>query len=183
MKKATLLLAALAFALVMAMGVAPAWAYFTDTTMASGALDIEAGPTTTHFHEWYGTKTKHLQVENAEDAAAPVFVRAKAFGPESSDLELKWDIKGEGWTAADDGWYVYGTAVDPGKSTNELTVSLVFPKVKSETQPSGSVYGDNYNVIVVYESTPARYDDAGNPDPDWGDTLDSETEENNERGE
>ena len=35
------------------------------------------------------------------------------------------------------------------------------------TDPTG------FNVVVVYESTPVRYDEAGNPYADWSMTLDS----------
>ena len=171
MKKKTLLLAALAFALVLGMGIAPAWAYFTDTTYANGTLEIEAGPTPTHIKEWYGTRVKHLQFENDADASAPVFVRAKVFAE-----PLEWTAAGEGWSAADDGWFVYAEAIDPGASTEELTVEITFPRVKSETEPTGAVYGDTYNVDIVYESTLARYDEQGNPVPDWDNVLDSKAE-------
>ena len=154
---------ALAASLALGMGAAPAWAYFTDSHHADGGLPIKGQPDT-DIHEWYAEATKHVVITNDEEAGLPVFVRAKV------QTSLTFEAVGKGWSAKpdEDGWYYYDTVVDPGAETQDLTVKVTFPTVKSEEQPDGTaVYGDNYSVIVLYESTPAIYDENGNPVIDW----------------
>ena len=169
MKRKSLLLATVAAALVIAMGISPAWAYFTDTSTVQGALTINVKPST-DITEWYGARVKHVVVTNSEDATAPVFVRARAFAPE----KMTATVAGASWTGPDaQGWYEYSEIVEPGNATQELTVTLTFPPVKSETAPTGAVVGDNYNVVVVYESTPVQYRADGTPYADWSLKLNS----------
>ena len=79
---------------------------------------------------------------------------------------------------ADGDWYVYGEAVDPGKSTAPLDVTITFPtRKKADNDPSGYEIGDNFNVVVVYESTPAKYDKNNDPAPDWSLVYDTVSEE------
>lgn len=170
MKRRTAVLAALAVALVVCMGVTPALAYFTDSTEASGGLVIGA-KSTTHMNEEYADGVKHVTVENDAQSTVAVFVRARAYSTE------KVSVSGAGWTAQGD-WYVYGEAVAPGESTAPLDVSIAFPKRKAaDNDPSGYEIGDNFNVVVVYESTPATYDENNNPAPDWSLIYDTAVEE------
>ena len=148
-------------ALVMCMGVTPALAYFTDSTEASGGPVIGIQPTT-HIEEEYADGVKHVTVANDEKSTVAVFVRARAYSAETIT------VSGEGWTAEGD-WYVYGEAVNPGESTAPLDVKITFPE--------GYEIGDNFNVVVVYESTPAKYDENNNPAPDWSLIYDTVAEE------
>ena len=191
-KRTTTLLAGLAVALVLGMGIAPAWSYFTDSDTTNGGLPIHVTPTT-DIHEWYANQTKHVVISNAADATSPVYVRAGVF---SSKMLPVTNVSGDGWSAKDtgdwtyeigEGWYYYGTSatdltpVNPGEEASELQVKFEFPKVKSEEQPDGSVYGDNYNMIVVYEAVPVQYDTDGNPYADWDITA-NEASEHHEEG-
>ena len=172
MKRKTLLLASVAVALVMAMGIAPAWAYFTDSSTVTGAIKIGVTPST-DIHEEYLEGVKYVKVSNAQDASTAVFVRARVF---ASDI-LTTEVSGESWNGPDgDGWYVYDGAVEPGNETSSLDVAIKCPPMKSETAPTGAVVCDNYNVIVVYEAVPAQYEADGTPVYDWSFILDSGTE-------
>ena len=59
--------------------------------------------------------------------------------------------------------------------TNSMTLDDVIdmfgePKIMTDSLFGGKTctfYGDNYSVIVLYESTPAIYDENGNPVIDW----------------
>jgi len=163
MRRNAVILAVLAFALVLGMGIAPAWAYFTDSTMASGAIEIEtATQHKTHIHEWVKDGVKHVSIENDASSSTAVFVRARVF------TSLKYTTAGTNWSAADaDGWMTYSQAVEPGASTDSLDISITFPDAKQ---------GDNYNAVIVYQSTPAQSDSQGNPTPDWSQVLDEATE-------
>ena len=173
MKRKATILAALAIVLVLCMGIAPAWGYFTDTTMASGSLKIGVKPST-DIHETYGQGVKHVTISNDADATTAVFVRARVYS------SLEYAAAGTGWSGPDaEGWYTYADAVAPGGTTAALDVTITFPKV--ETDEDGKIkdseYGTNYNVVVVYESTPAQYDENGQPKPDWNLVLDTVVEE------
>ena len=166
MKRTPLVAAALAVALVFGASIAPASAYFTDTTQATGAIPIKVG-TTTEIQEWYADRTKHVTISNSEDSATPVWVRARVYSP------VPYSTVGQNWPAMPgaDGWFVYPEPIAPGAVTSDLEVTVTFPPVKSDAQPDGSVYGDNVNVIVVYESTPAYLVEGTQTyaQPDWQD--------------
>ena len=151
----------LALTLVLCTGVKPALAYFTDTASAAGSVPLNLGYTTT-IDESVKDLTKTLTIQNTGDTA--VYVRARAYV--GGEYELT--VAGDGWTAGDDGWYVFGSPVAPGQFANDLTVTV--SKV-----PAALADGDSFNVAVVYESTPVQYHEDGTPYADWTITLDTGT--------
>lgn len=183
-KRKTALLASVAVALVLGMGIAPAAAYFTDSSTTNGGLPISVEPST-DIHEWYKNGVKHVIISNDADADAPVFVRARVYASDVLDVSTA----GSGWTDDIGGWHYYGAsedslvALNPGDEASELTVSINFPKT---TNPDGSLegyeFGDNYNVIVVYESTPVLYQEDGTAYADWSFTLDNGVDSSNGEG-
>lgn len=166
MKHKRMPLVALAVTLALAAGVGPAWAYFTDSSAATGGVTINVKPST-EIEEKYGERVKHVVVTNSAQASVPVYVRARAY----SSVEVQ--ASGASWTPGADGWYLYGGIVEPGGKTDELQVRIEFPIAASDERPDGAVPGDNFNIVVVYESTPVRYDAQGNPYADWSYILDS----------
>ena len=156
--------AGLGVALVLSLGIGSAGAYFTDWTEANGGLPISVTPSTEPEEE-YGAREKKLVVRN--NGTAPVFVRARAYA--SCDVE----IAGEGWTADENGeWWNYDQQVPAKKggtpgATTALTMHVTFPEEAAES--------DEYNVIVVYESTPVQYQEDGTPYADWNFKLDAGT--------
>jgi hypothetical protein len=160
MKHKHLALAAVAAALIAAMSIAPAQAYFTDYHRANGMLRIKLEPTT-DIDEEYGERTKHVHIHNSAESDVDVYVRARVYS------SLPVDIAGTNWSGPnDEGWYEYSEIVPIGKDAEELTVTITFP--------DGATEGDNYNVIVVYESTPVQYKSDGTPYADWSYILDRE---------
>lgn len=180
-----ILLASLVVALVLGMGIAPAAAYFTDSSTTNGGLPISVKPGT-DIKEWYASSLKEIEISNDQDADAPVFVRARAYSTPEADVETN-----QYWFDGGDGWYYYGTSADaltplaPGESTSRadgkaLNVHINWPEIESEDEPDGAVFGDNFNVIVVYESTPVLYEGVGDEArayADWSFTLDNGTSE------
>ncbi|MBR3234013.1 MAG: hypothetical protein IKG11_00180 [Atopobiaceae bacterium] len=180
MKRKTMIAAALAAALVVGAGIGPAWSYFTSTSAASGSLPIKIEPTTTITEE-YGSGEKKVVIHNLDTSEIPVFVRVAVYS--SMDTE----VSGNGWSGADDGvasgkgWYYYNDPLEVGQDTSELSVKIPeFPITKSDTEPNGETDGANYAVIVVYESTPVKYDKSGKPYADWTLTLNSKSSEGGE---
>ena len=171
MKHISLPLASVAVALVIAMGIAPAWAYFTDSSTASGTLTLDSPKFVPDIKEWYGQRVKHVVITNSDEATMPIYVRVRVYVPQA----LTAKIAGTNWTGPVDEWYEYSEIVAPGGATGELTVELTFPPVQSPEAPKGAVVGDNYNVVVVYQATPVLYKSDGTPYADWSYTLDSGT--------
>ena len=174
MKRNKIVAAVLAVSLVIGANVAPAWAYFTDSHMADGGLPVSVSPST-DLNEWYAESVKHVVITNAREATSPVFVRAKI------QTSLTYVAEGEGWSSTPDadGWYYYDGEVAPGSQTSEMLATFTFPTVKSDDEPDGAVYGDNYSAIVIYEATPAVYDTNGNPAPVWDYDWDANQEGGN----
>lgn len=171
MNKRKLVLTFLVFALIICANIQPAMAYFTTYTYAKGGHPIYLRDTT-RIEEQFSNLTKHVRIRS-EANSEPVWVRAQVFyayqGIEEititgADNPSKWQ-KG----ATDDNGYVYYNYSEPllgGGVTEELIVKI---RTKDTLTPDA---GDQYDVIVVYESTPVRYDENGNQLPvDWNTQL------------
>lgn len=174
MKNRKLILLLLVLALVVCADIQPAIAYFTTFTYAKGGHPIYLRDTT-RIEEQFSKQTKHVKIRS-EANSSPVWVRAKVFyayqgieeiiisGNPSPEESSKWQ---EG--AKDGNGYVYYNYLEPlpgGDVTEELTVTI---KTKETLTPEA---GDQYDVIVVYESTPVRYDENGKVIPvDWNAPL------------
>lgn len=131
------------------------WAYFTTYTSAEGGHTIEIGDTTIEIEEKIDDgMDKHVKVVNTGDFEA--FVRVKAFAGDKYTLSY---ITGSKWKAGDNGYYYYSEVLAPGSTTDELIV-----KVENSE--------DEFNVIVVAESTKVLYKENGDPYYDWNATAD-----------
>lgn len=163
MKKRMNILVALALAAILTAGIGEAWAYFTTFAEAAGGYTIELGDRTEvreEFDQW----VKHVVITAAEDSKEPVYIRAKAFCGSAYTVDYS-DASGK-WTPGSDGYYYYSDILKAGDSTEELLVRI-------GNIPKDAKEGDSFHVVVVYESTPVRYDADGTPWADWDEVLDS----------
>lgn len=164
MKKSGKILIAAVLVMLIAAMMVPAWSYFTTYAEASGGKIVHLRENS-RIEESFANWTKTLQVENTDDTVS-VFVRAKAFAGDNEGLAYA----GNGWTLnTADGYYYYGSAVAPKASTDPLNVTI--------TPPEGADINDRFNVIVIYESVPARYNADGSAYADWTQELTVVTEE------
>ena len=163
MKKRDIFLAAFAAALVAAAAVDSAWAYFTTYAEAQGGYPISLGDET-RVEEEFSDWTKHVSITSAE-GSEPAYVRVKAFSGSQYDLVYS-DGKGK-WTPGDGGYYYYSDIVEGGESTEPLDIKI-------EGIPEDA---EEFNVVVVHESTPVQYDGDGKPYADWTVKLDAGTVE------
>lgn len=170
---------------VAAAGIGEAWSYFTTYESAQGGYTINLGYETEIHEEVIGAQ-KEVTITNInkQDAppSQPVFIRVKAFGSEK--YQLKYE--GTGWlknssecsydnyNTGDNEWYYYNGIVNGGDSTSKLFIGFTFPKTEEVKD------GDNFNIVVVYESTLVRYDDEGHPYADWSRKLDTGESSNEE---
>ena len=159
MKRKRIITTILALALLAAVAIEPAVAYFTATRTNAGAVIIDVGNRTTieepDVVEW----TKHIVVNCKEDSV-PVYVRARAYAGVTFPLEYTVP-EGSKWKDGGDGWWYYEDILYPGQSTEEELL------VHIGNVPKDAVEGDYFNVSIVSEDTPVLYDAEGNPYADW----------------
>lgn len=169
LNKKGLCLAGAALLLAGSVTVGSAMAYFTTYATASGGAQISLGFTETVPREEFPIVdwTKRISVENT--GTVDCFVRVKIFAGEKFREHLDQNISGESWTKGQepDGngyyYYYYDDVVPAGESTqNQLTAHI--DNMEST---------EDFNVIVVQESTPVLYDADGSPYADWNVVLDS----------
>lgn len=183
MRRRDIFLAVTSVLLVAGMSVGPAWAYFTDYSKANGSLTIKVKPET-EIEEYYTARQKHVTIRNtAAKDDQEVYVRARVFAGENLPASVTLD-ESENWSGPDaDGWYNYSEILYPKGSekgsrfeTDELIVTVELDaQLDPDTGEWKAVFGDNYNVIVVYESTPVRYDTEGKPYADWSNVINHKT--------
>ena len=161
MKKKTIVLAALAAVLTLEAAAGSAWAYFTTYTEARGGYPIELEDTTT-IREEFSAWTKHVVVASEKDSR-PVYVRVKALN--GSEYTLTYTDTCGKWTPGSDGYYYYSDIVNGGEATGGLDIKI-------GNVPESVEDGSSFNIVVVYETTPVRYDENGKPYADWNATLD-----------
>lgn len=160
MKKRLMLLALLAVLLIGCSGLRSAGAYFTAYVVAEGGYPIRIGGSS-DFTEDVSSWTKHLTVTCGEDSEA-VYVRARAFC--GSLYTLEYDTEGGLWTPSEDGYYYYAEMLEPGQTTAVLHVHIA-------GVPEDPEEGEQFRVIVVYETTPVRWHEDGTPYADWNAAL------------
>lgn len=163
MKKSAILLAAAAAVLVMTASLPLAWGYFSTYTEAKGGIPLQPWEHETQIREEVYDWQKHVVISNSADAS-PVYVRAKAFGGDEYGLTYE---TGDSWTLEEDGFCYYNGILQPGEETTELLVTI-------RNLPEDPEKGQEFNVVVIYESTPVRYDEAGAPFADWDGKLQAE---------
>lgn len=166
MKRNAVVLFLLALLLVLGAGIQSAGAYFTTYIVAEGGRQIRLGSQsmiTESVSDW----TKHVTVTCAEDSEA-VYVRAKAFC--GSRYTLQYDDEDGLWTPGEGGYYYYDSILQPGKTTVTLHVHI-------DDVPDDPAEGDQFHVIVVYETTPVLYREDGTPYADWNAALTTGTSE------
>ncbi len=166
MKRLNIVLSGLLLVMILSMCIAPAMAYFTANTEAEGAVPITLGDREEideDFDDW----VKHVTITSEKDSE-PVFIRAKVFYSVASGLTVS--ISGSGWSLGEDGYYYYSEIVKAEQSTSVLDVAI-------GNIPQNAEEGDEFNVIVIYESAPVRYEPDGTAYADWDHVLDTGTEE------
>ncbi len=186
MRKRNLVLIALVFALIICATIQPAMAYFTTYVRAKGGHEVTFGDTT-KITEEYSNYTKRVTIWSKDDSY-PVFIRAKVL------YEGKFEIavSGTGWTVKqDDGYYYYGSNSSTDHRTVTHTIlnggqSTVGPLcVEIQNVPPVTIKDENnkdipnpafqrltegersFSVVVVYESTPVRYNEYGEAYANW----------------
>ena len=82
-----------------------------------------------------------------------------------SEYTLTYTDTSGKWTPGSDGYYYYSDIVNGGEATGGLDIKI-------GNVPESVEDGSSFNIVVVYETTPVRYDENGKPYADWNATLD-----------
>ena len=173
MKKKYLILSIALALLIAGAAIGSTLAYFTSNTYAVGGVPIRLGYST-KVKESYSAGKKQVVITN-EEGSQTVFVRAKAFSV------VALEITGENWsqtppsgTVTDGGedYYYYQIPLEGAEGLSEDERSAA-PLMVAFSFPEDAEEHDTFNVIVVYESTPAKYDAEGNAYADWTSVLDA----------
>ncbi len=149
MKKRNLILAVAAVCLLLCVSVKNAMAYFSVSVRSEGHTEVQFSEKT-EIIETFDNWTKHLTVTNEGDDNGQVYVRARGFAPEGMTL----DYSGDNWSDGGDGYWYYNSYIGNGESTTVLNVEI-------KNIPAEVKAGDNFNVVVIYETTPVQYDSDG----------------------
>lgn len=149
-----ILLISFAVIFIAAAGIGEAWSYFTTYASAKGGYAINLS-FETEIHESFKDWTKIIEIKSKEDSM-PVYVRARAYCGRGYELEYT----GTDWEEHDDGYYYYKEILYGGETTTPLNVKIL-------NIPENPEDGDDFEVVVVYESIPVKYDKDGNPYADW----------------
>ena len=155
-----ILLISFAIVLLLAAGIKETWAYFTTYAEAKGGYPISLGYET-EIKEKVSDWTKVVTISN-KSGSQPVYIRVKAF----CGSEFNLDYSGSNWSKGTDDYWYYNGIVYGGSVTEELSIKI--NNIPEDVEDSAE-----FNVVVIYESTLVRYDEAGAPYADWSATLDS----------
>lgn len=190
-KPALLMIAAAC--LIISVSAGKAWAYFTTYATAQGGYILHLGDDS-EIEEGFSDWTKRLAIKNDDKSDQPVYVRAKIFADDGiawyteqgqySDGKIAGldkensparDIVAGTWAelissenGADDFTYFSGV-LQPGQTAAPLNVRI-------DNIPDGTGVTD-FNVIIVYETTPAQVDSVAADgtityaEPDWNELL------------
>jgi len=173
MKKKVMALGCAAAVLIASVSIGGAWSYFTTYAETSGERTISLGDVT-EIHEDISDWTKKVRV-TSEPKSQPVYVRVQAFAGSAYQDLLQYS--GADWVkpAGDDYYYytqpVIATEEEEGE-TSQLEISL-------KNIPDSLPPGDNdFNVVIVYETTPVIFGADGNPigydRVDWSQKVNTE---------
>lgn len=167
-RRQTAFLAVLGLVLLLSSSLKDSLAYFTTYTTTRGSARLTIGPRT-EIEEAIERQTKQIQIENTGETDC--FVRTRIYAG-SLLLLTESEVVPEGgsshWRKDADGWWYYEAILRPGEKTNVLSVKIDVTKEMMNQKI------DNFNVVVVQESTPVLYREDGTPYADWELSIKSE---------
>lgn len=144
----TAVLAAAALVLTAGAAADRAMAYFTTYAVASGGQELKLGFTTTIPDETVSDWKKNITIKNT--GAEPCYVRVKVFAGSEYPLSQGSGTNSNWSKSETDGYYYWADVLKPGDTTGRLVVAIDHAKAE-----------DDFNVIVVQECMPVRYDENG----------------------
>lgn len=183
MKRKNLFLSIFALLLIACAVIIPAAAYFTANTNADGSIPLFFYRKTEIDEEMQGLN-KLVTIKNTggdhPEYADPVWIRAKAYIGQSYADSDHFNVSGTNWTykvldGETEGWWYYDFPVPVYGETTPLLVEVKNLPVNGDHQENDEFYVSSIGVGVIYESTTAIYNEAGDDflPADWNAKLDA----------
>lgn len=144
-KRTLVALVAVIMTLTATMGMT--LAYFSDTDSAEGGAILLLSGQTEIVEPDVTDDSKTIQITNISEDPVDMVARVRVIAP----VDVEWTA-GRGWTEGEDGWWYYTEAIAQGDSSTDLRVEWKIPENSAI---------ENYDVIVVHESSPAAYTESG----------------------
>ncbi len=139
--------------LVILLSVPLALSYFSTFTRVKGARTLRLYDDVTIIEREGENAIKHVELV-VDENSDPVYVRLAVFAP--TDIEALLEYGDENWTK-DGIYYTYDQVLTKGQHA-EFSIRLA---------EGAEIQRDDFDVIVVYEYTPALMDGSGNYYADW----------------
>lgn len=148
------LLAAFLLCLTVTVGITAA--YFTDYESGKGGASIALSGQTGLKEDMEGNN-KVISIVNTGET--DMIVRVMIFGDEN-----RMTVKpGEGWIKGDDGAYYYSRILKAGKDGGEGDST---PEIIAEVTAKEGEEPEDFDILVVHESSRVVYDGQGEPSAD-----------------
>lgn len=161
MKLKSIILPALAVCCLAISVIGSANAYFTTYVTAKGGTHINFYHRE-EIHEEFRDWKKYVTISCDEKTTIPMVVRVRAFSGDDVSINIP---ESNDWHKDGD-WYYYKGYLLGGNSGKDKTSQLVVAIDKQRVDDLNKDE-DNFNVIVVYESIPAAFDDDDNLIDPW----------------
>lgn len=163
-----LFLALAALLLVAGIGMESVLAYFTTYATAKGTVQMSMGAADTEIEEEVVGGQKRITVKNT--GTFDCFVRIRALAGESYPLEYSEPEGSSNWIQGSDGYYYYQPVLLAGETTSQINVKITFPD-NAEKEEDELI--SEFNVIIVQEWTPVRYNEKGEAYAEWDKAIES----------
>lgn len=156
MKRTSVIIFAAILCVITLAGTA--FAYFTDAKEASGSHTLQLGYSTELVEGFDTDGNKQIVMTNTGETE--VYVRTLIYYGTEVGQDIEVDIPGaENWEKQGDNTWFYNQPLKPGEYTSVLPVTI--------TTGEG-VNLENFDVIVIGQTTRALYDSNNDPYPaDW----------------
>lgn len=154
-KKQIKILTFVSLILVAFLSVQSTLSYFYTYVTADGAFTVLLNDKSEIDEKIPEAGIKNLIIKSTEKD--PIFVRVKYFAPKKESVKLA-DGQPK-WSAPDsEGYFYYSDKLDGGQ---EVEVKF------DVAPPTDAKAGEEYNVILIYEATPALYSETNGWYADW----------------
>ena len=169
-------LAVAAVVLIAGTSIGKAMAYFTTYVAAEGGAVLALGFSKTEVQETISDGVKYITIANK--GTADCYVRVRVIVADESKIRVEEPAGNDNWNKNGE-FYYYDSVVkaacnnDTGCDECKTTpLHVVIPEITAKPDANA----DDFNVIVIQESTPVLYDEDGNTYADWsGEHFDIET--------
>ena len=166
MIKKTYILSFVSLLLILGITVKSTMSYFYTYTDAKGSFTVSLDDESFIEEDPPTLNIKNLKISNT--GKDPIFVRVKAILPDPEVAKLSQASKDAGWTEkGQDDFYYYTKVLESGDMI-EIKFDL--------NMPESLKAGEEYNIVLLYEATPALYNETDGWHANWDHIIPPDSE-------